>query len=137
MRPVRADRSAAFAKRLKALMDERGLNQSDLAAKMWGRHTSSEGKYVAKGRDRISVWLARQNFPDEKNLALLAKALDVKRTELVTDAEVQAIIRTEPAASMVLYPGGKALCVDQSNLPVRDRPRNHEPRRKRFTAEGA
>ena len=111
-------RSAAFAKRLKAIMRERELSASDVAAKMWGRYTNAEGKNVARGRDRLSVWLNGLNFPDAKNLPLLAKVLDVKTTDLVTDAELQALVRTEPAASMVLYPGGKALVSINQIFPL-------------------
>ena len=71
-------------------MSERELTQSELAAKIWGRHTSSEGKYVAKGRDRISVWLAGRNFPDHDNLLKLAKHLKVKLTYLAPHAEMKA-----------------------------------------------
>ena len=71
-------------------MSERELTQSDLAAKIWDRHVSSEGKYVAKGRDRISVWVSGKNFPDRENLQKLAKALKVKVSELAPEAELKA-----------------------------------------------
>ena len=87
--PVERVRDIKFAKRLRQLMSERELTQSELAAKIWGRHTSSEGKYVAKGRDRISVWLAGRNFPDHDNLLKLAKHLKVKLTDLAPQAEFE------------------------------------------------
>ena len=71
-------------------MSERELTQSDLAAKIWGRHISSEGKDVAKGRDRISVWVSGKNFPDRENRQKLAKALKVKVSELAPEAELKA-----------------------------------------------
>ena len=71
-------------------MSEQKLTQSDLAAKIWGRHTSSEGKNVAKGRDRVSVWLAGKSFPDRGNLQKLAKHLKVKVGELAPEAEMKA-----------------------------------------------
>jgi hypothetical protein len=58
---------------LQRWMREQGLSQSDLAAKIWGRYTSTEGKFVAKGRDRISRWINGKEFPSKKNLALLAQ----------------------------------------------------------------
>ena len=88
--PVERVRDINFAKRLRQLMSERELTQSDLAAKIWGRHISSEGKDVAKGRDRISVWLAGRNFPDHDNLLKLAKHLKVKLTDLAPQAELKA-----------------------------------------------
>ena len=42
-------RDIEFATRLKQLMDERQLTQSDLAAKIWNRYTNTEGKNVARG----------------------------------------------------------------------------------------
>jgi len=88
--PIERARDVNFAKRLRQLMSEREMTQSELAAKIWGRHTSSEGKYVAKGRDRISVWVAGKNFPDRENLEKLAKHLKVKVSELVPEAELKA-----------------------------------------------
>ena len=66
-----------FRNILRRSMDEKELSASDLAAKIWGRHISSEGKDVAKGRDRISVWLAGKEYPSPKNMALLAQFVDV------------------------------------------------------------
>jgi transcriptional regulator with XRE-family HTH domain len=71
-------------------MTERGLSQSDLAAKIWGRHINSEGKNVARGRDRISVWATGKNVPSAKNLAKLAKALKVKVSDLAPEAAMKA-----------------------------------------------
>jgi transcriptional regulator with XRE-family HTH domain len=70
-------------------MSEQELSQSALAAAIWGRHTSSEGKYVARGRDRISVWVSGKNFPDRENLEKLAEALKVKVTDLAPQAELK------------------------------------------------
>jgi hypothetical protein len=66
-----------FRNILRRSMDEKELSASDLAGKIWGRHISSEGKDVAKGRDRISVWLAGKEYPSPKNMALLAQFVDV------------------------------------------------------------
>ena len=88
--PIERARDVNFAKRLRQLMSEREMTQSELAAKIWGRHTSSEGKYVAKGRDRISVWVSGKNFPDRENLEKLAKHLKVKVNELAPEAELKA-----------------------------------------------
>ena len=88
--PIERARDVNFAKRLRQLMSEREMTQSELAAKIWGRHTSSEGKNVAKGRDRISVWVSGKNFPDRENLQKLAKHLKVKVNELAPEAELKA-----------------------------------------------
>jgi transcriptional regulator with XRE-family HTH domain len=88
--PSERVRDINFAKRLSQLMSERELSQSEVAEKIWGRHVSSEGKNVAKGRDRISVWVSGRNFPDRENLQKLAKALKVKVSELAPEAEIKA-----------------------------------------------
>ena len=106
--PSNPARNAAFAKRLRALMDKQGLTASDLAAKMWGRSRNSKGANVANGRHLISVWLNEQNFPNDDNLALLAKTLGVAVTDLASDAELHAV-QSPPAASLVVYPDGRAM----------------------------
>jgi transcriptional regulator with XRE-family HTH domain len=88
--PIERARDAKCAKRLRQLLSEREMTQSDLAAKIWDRHTNSEGKYVAKGRDRISVWVNGKNFPDRENLQKLAQALKVKVSDLAPEAELKA-----------------------------------------------
>jgi hypothetical protein len=75
-------RKAAFRAKLKQLMEERELSQSALAAKIWGRHINAEGIDVAKGRDRISVWVSGHNFPTDEQLEKLAKVLRVKVSDL-------------------------------------------------------
>lgn len=90
--PSERSRDIAFAKRLQQLMDDRELTQSDLAAKMWGR-VNIGSKSVARGRDRISVWVNGKNIPDTKNLAKLAKALGVKISDLIPEAEMKAAHR--------------------------------------------
>ena len=88
--PTERVRDINFAKRLRQLMSEKEMSQSDLAARIWGRQISSEGKDVARGRDRISVWLAGKNFPDHENLQKLARALKVKVSDLAPEAELKA-----------------------------------------------
>lgn len=86
--PIERVRDISFAKRLSQLMAEREMSQSALAARIWGRQKIG-AKLVAKGRDRISVWVAGKNFPARENLAKLAKALDVRTSELAPEAELK------------------------------------------------
>lgn len=72
----------SFGEELARLMLKRGLTASRLAAKIWGRYVNTEGKNVARGRDRISVWLAGKSLPSETNLRKLADALDVEVSAL-------------------------------------------------------
>jgi transcriptional regulator with XRE-family HTH domain len=88
--PTERARDLEFAKRLRQLMEQRELTQSDLAAKIWDRYENTEGKFVARGRDRISVWIRGKSFPDNANLEKLAKALNVKVSELAPASLVRA-----------------------------------------------
>jgi transcriptional regulator with XRE-family HTH domain len=88
--PIERARDINFAKRLRQLMSEREMTQSKIAAEIWGQHISSEGKDVAKGRDRLSVWASGRNFPSRENLQKLAKALKVKVSDLAPEAELKA-----------------------------------------------
>ena len=88
--PIERMRDIKFAKRLRQLMSERELTQSELAEKIWGRHTSAEGKNVAKGRDRISVWVSGKSVPDRENLRKLAKHLRVEVSDLAPEAKLKA-----------------------------------------------
>jgi hypothetical protein len=83
-------RDVEFAKRLKQLMEERQLTQSDLAAKIWNRYTNTEGKHVARGWDRISVWVNGKNIPDTKNMEKLARVLRVKVSDLAPKSVLKA-----------------------------------------------
>jgi transcriptional regulator with XRE-family HTH domain len=112
-------RRAAFAKRLREIMDERGLSQSDVAAKIWGKYTNTENKHVARGRDRISVWLSGKTFPDDNNLEKLAKALRVERSDLASDDELQALDRSTPTVSIVLYSDNRALVSINQVFPLK------------------
>jgi transcriptional regulator with XRE-family HTH domain len=91
--PTERARDLEFAKRLRKLMDDRELTQSELAAKIWNRYENTEGKFVARGRDRISVWIRGKSFPDNANLAKLAKALDVKVSDLAPTTLMKAAYR--------------------------------------------
>jgi transcriptional regulator with XRE-family HTH domain len=92
--PTERARDVEFAKTLKRLMAERELTQSGLAERIWGRYVNSEGKNVARGRDRISVWVNGKNFPDKANLERLAKKLKVKVSDIAPQAAVKEAHRT-------------------------------------------
>lgn len=71
----------AFARRLYEKMTEKGWNQSDLARHAFG--VDREGK--PKGRDRISVYIAGKNLPDDANMKKLADVLGVRVADLAPD----------------------------------------------------
>jgi transcriptional regulator with XRE-family HTH domain len=96
--PLERTRNANFAKRLAKIMADREMTQSKVAAEIWGRVENDKGAWVAKGRDRLSVWVSGKNFPDRENLEKLARALGVSVSDLAPDAELRAAHHgTQPA----------------------------------------
>jgi hypothetical protein len=67
-------RDAKFPAILKRFLREMEWSASDLADYLWGRETNSEGKFVARKRDRICVWLSGRNFPNDEHLLELYNA---------------------------------------------------------------
>lgn len=82
-----------------------GLSQSDLARKVWGTTENKQGHTVARNRDRISQYLAGNNFPDPKNLKKIADALGCTPEELAPDAAAAAIDRENPEIAMTAIAG--------------------------------
>lgn len=108
--PLERARDINFGKRLKTLIADRNLTASDVAASIWDRHRNSKGAWVAKGRDRLSVWINGKAFPDHDNLVKLAKALGVAVADLAPDAELKHASRATPKRSLVAsddYPAGQ------------------------------
>lgn len=93
---MRNKRKTPLMATLARLMEEQSLTNSDLAAKIWGRYVNAEGKNVARGRDRISQWLNGRNRPSKKSLDELAKALNVKVSDLTPEAEMKAAHQVAP-----------------------------------------
>jgi hypothetical protein len=60
-----------------ASMAEKGWNQSDLAGEIWGWKTDKQGKRVAIGKDRISVWISGKSRMSRKHFDLLRQHVDV------------------------------------------------------------
>jgi transcriptional regulator with XRE-family HTH domain len=100
-------RNAEFARRLKLIMAERNLTQSGLAELIWHRYINTEGKNVARGRDRVSEWVNGNAFPDKKNLAKLAKALRLKVSDLSPEQETRVAHRTPASWSVIKLDDGR------------------------------
>ena len=77
------ERDAAFAAKLKQLMEQRELTQSALASKIWGRMLNSEGIEIARGRDRISTWTSGAARPNAEQMEKLAQILGVTASDLI------------------------------------------------------
>jgi transcriptional regulator with XRE-family HTH domain len=72
-----------FPRRLRAELDKQGLTQSQLAVRIWGHTVDSKGAKVAKGKDRISEWLSAKARPSAENCERLARALELKVSDLM------------------------------------------------------
>lgn len=94
-----------FARRLHKLMLDKSMSQSDLARKVWGGTTDKRGYDVARNRDRISVYLRGQSYPDPVNMQKIADALGVPVEELAPDAVASAVERENPEVAMTAIAG--------------------------------
>lgn len=85
-----------FARKLYQALQARGWTQSDLARAAFGTTKDPRGYTVAKGRDRISVYLRGQSVPDPRNLEKIARALGTTPEELAPDLHADTINREHP-----------------------------------------
>jgi hypothetical protein len=65
-------RDPNFRQELQQHLDEHRMNQSDLAAHIWGR---KDGKAIK--RDRISVWLSGKAYPSKRNYQKILDAFNL------------------------------------------------------------
>lgn len=110
-----------FGQRLKAILADKEKTSSELAAKIWERQRNAKGALVAKGRDRLSVWINGKSFPNGENLAKLAKALNVPISDLAPEAEIEAANRAPPKGSLIFsddYPPGMAFLQIAQFVPI-------------------
>lgn len=88
-----------FASRLNELMLEAGLNQSQLAARVFGTTTDARGFTVSRGRDRISNYLRGRDIPRSSNLQKIAKVFKLSVQDLAPEL-MQALDKSEPTIGM-------------------------------------
>ena len=81
----------AFGRRLRLLLEQKGMSQSDLARLIWGTTTTRQGHTVAKNRDRIAVWIKGTAFPTQGNLKKVAAAIGVEIADLAPEYLSDAI----------------------------------------------
>ena len=103
--PVEQFEMEQFARRLDQLIQAKGWSPSDFAREVWGSTTDKRGYSVAKGRDRISVYLKGKSYPDRKNLKLMADALGVKPEYLAPDLAGAPVERENPEIAMTAING--------------------------------
>jgi transcriptional regulator with XRE-family HTH domain len=71
-----------FGRRLRQLLRQKGMNQSDLARAVWGKTTTASGYEVAKNRDRISVYISGRAWPRPDVMKKIADTLGVTIAEI-------------------------------------------------------
>jgi transcriptional regulator with XRE-family HTH domain len=95
-----------FGRRLQQLLDQKGMNYSDLARLVWGKTITKSGYEVAKNRDRISVYISGKAFPDPRNLKKIADTLGVEIADIAPEHVGDAMIdQQNPAYSITKVQG--------------------------------
>jgi transcriptional regulator with XRE-family HTH domain len=89
-----------FARRLFQALQKKGWTQSDLARRAFGSTKDSSGYSVAKGRDRISVYIRGKQLPEPKQLQRIASVLGLTPEELAPELFQSAIDRENPEISV-------------------------------------
>lgn len=98
--------SQSFGRRLQQILDQKGMNYSDLARLVWGKTTTKGGYEVAKNRDRISVYVAGKAEPDPRNLRKIADVLGVEIAEIAPERIGNAMAEQQnPTYSIVKVSG--------------------------------
>lgn len=95
-----------FARRLKEVMGEQGLSQSDLARRIWGVKNDHRGSKVAANRGRISMYLKGNSLPDPDTVELIAGALNMTTAELCDPVKIASA--SPQQIQMTVLPGGRA-----------------------------
>ena len=103
-----------FARKLREIMQSKGLSQSDLARAVFGTMTDTRGYEVAAGRDRISSYLAGKSLPNSVNIQRLADALSTKVEDLAPELAASAIDKSHPEVSITQVTGRQ----DQTLLQI-------------------
>jgi transcriptional regulator with XRE-family HTH domain len=93
-----------FAHRLKKLMVQKDMSQSDLARAAFGFDDPTSPSRVPKGRDRISAYLNARQFPDDANLEALAKALGLAPEDLIPKIDPETSLKSEQVFDVQRYP---------------------------------
>lgn len=117
------DGKAFLARRILALLDERGWSKSDLARRMFGSYVDKNGHRVAYRRDRVTAWTHGRHWPGKDNLRHLAEVFGVGVADLVPP-------KTQPRSAADLAATGKPW----AKFTLRPAP--GQPGRMQLTVEG-
>ena len=102
-----------FASRLNELMLEAGMNQSQLAAQVFGTTKDTRGFTVSRGRDRISNYLRGRDVPRSQNLQKIAKVFKLSVQDLAPEL-MQSLDKSDPVMGMKVIAGQ----TDRAHLTV-------------------
>ena len=98
------DAARQFARRLNDLIVEAGMNQSQLAALVFGTTEDTRGFTVSKGRDRISNYLRGRDIPRAQNLKKIADVFRLSVQDLAPELASLATTR-DPEVMMHMVAG--------------------------------
>lgn len=110
----------AFARRLHAAMQEKGMGNSDLARAVWGEVEDGKGYKVAKNRHQVAVYLKGEGMPERATLQKICEVLGKTVEDLAPETQTAAIDRTRPEMAMSMVSGqpGMAHLQINSTLPL-------------------
>jgi transcriptional regulator with XRE-family HTH domain len=94
-----------FGRRLQQLLDQKGMNYSDLARAVWGKTTTRSGYEVARNRDRISKYVRGLQWPEPRNLKKIADELGVETSVLAPEIAGATVAEESHEVSMQTVAG--------------------------------
>ena len=94
-----------FARKLRRLLAQKRMSQSDLARACWGEEEMTGGYFGARGRDRINKYVTGKALPDPDSLVAIATVLDVPPADLAPSVVGKALEREHPEIRMTMIAG--------------------------------
>lgn len=94
-----------FARKLRRLLAQKRMSQSDLARACWGEEEMTGGYFGARGRDRINKYVTGKALPDPDSLNDIAKALEVAPADLAPSVVGKALEREHPEVRLTMVAG--------------------------------
>lgn len=92
----------SFGDRLRRILIERNMSQSDLARLVFNEtRTDNRGYDVVVGKDRISAYVNNRQTPEPKTLKLIAEALKMDPAELAPEL-VSALNRNSAGPTILI-----------------------------------
>jgi transcriptional regulator with XRE-family HTH domain len=120
MKTIKADKPEhqAFARRLHAAMQAKGMGNSDLARAVWGEVEDAKGYKVAKNRHQVAVYLKGEGMPERGTLQKISEIVEVPVEELAPETQTAAIDRSRPELAMAMLSGQPGMAHLQINATL-------------------